>query len=101
MMNFAAGSAALPADPAGLVAWAREAARDPRVTLTVTGSADGSLADRDPVSGSAALLAADRARTVAAQLADVIPAGRLIVTTSPRPGQRAALVTLAFAGEAP
>lgn len=99
MMNFAPGSAALPADPAGLVAWAREAARDPRVTLTVTGSTDGSTADRDPISGSAALLAADRARSTAAPLAGVIPADRLIVTTTPRPGQRNALVTLAFAGE--
>jgi hypothetical protein len=70
------------------------------VTLTVTGSVDGSVADRDSVSGSAALLAADRARTVAAQLADVVPARQLIVATSTRPGQRAALVTLAFAGEA-
>lgn len=99
LTSFAPGSAALPADPAGLIAWAREAVRDPRVTLTVTGSTDGSAADLDPASGNAALLAADRARAIAVQLAAVVPAGRLTVATAPRPGQRAALVTLAFAGE--
>lgn len=98
--DFAPGSATLPVSPAALVAWAREAVRDPRVTLTVTGTADGSAADRDPATGSAALLATDRARAVAAALAAVVPARRLVITTAPRPGQRAALVSLAFAGEA-
>ena len=99
MMNFARGSAALPGSAAGLVAWAREAVRDPRVMLTVTGSTDGSAADLDPVSHSAAILAADRARATAATLAAAVPADRLVITTASRPGQRAALVTLAFAGE--
>lgn len=101
MVNFAPGSAVLPTSPAGLVAWAREAVRDPRVTLTVTGSCDGTAADLDPATGSAALLAADRARMTAAALAVVVPANRLIITTATRPGQRAAFVTLAFAGEKP
>ena len=99
MMNFAPGSAALPASTIALVAWAREAVRDPRVALTVTGSTDGSPADRDAVSGSAAILAADRARATAAALAADMPADRLVITTAAHPGQRAALVTLAFAGE--
>jgi len=99
-ISFAPGSAALPISPAGLVAWAREAVRDPRVTVTVTGSTDGSAADRDSLTGSAAILAADRARTTAAALATTVPADRLLIATAPRPGHRAALVTLAFAGEA-
>lgn len=94
--SFAAGSAA-PADTAALVAWARDAARDPRVTLTVTGSVDGTPADVDPTTGSAAVLAADRARAVAALLAPVT--SRLTVAADARPGRRATTVTLAFAGE--
>jgi hypothetical protein len=96
--GFAAGSAMLPHSPAALIAWADEAARDPRVMLTVTGSVDGSAGDVDPATGSAAILAIDRARTVAAALAATAPA-RIAITTSQLPGRRAATVTLAFAGE--
>lgn len=98
LLDFTPGSAALPDAPTALVAWAREAARDPRVQLTVTGSTDGSAADVDPDTGSAAILAADRARAVAAALATVAPA-RVTITTTTRPGRRAAMVTLAFVGE--
>lgn len=98
LLDFAPGSAIPPAAPAALVAWAREAARDPRVQLTVTGSTDGSRADVDPATGSAAILAADRARAVAAALSSVAPV-RVTITTTTRPGRRAAMVTLAFAGE--
>ena len=98
--EFAPGSAQLSGSPDALVDWAREAVRDPRVTLTVTGWTDGSAADRDPVSGSATLLAADRARAAATVLAPVVPASRLVLSTSPRAGRRAAFVTLAFTGEA-
>lgn len=97
MLDFAAGGATLPEDPAALVAWAREATRDPRIALTVTGSVDGSRADVDPSTGSGAILAADRARALAAVLAPVSP--RITITTSTTPGRRAAIVTLAFAGE--
>lgn len=97
MLDFAPGSAGLPEDPAAVVAWAREAARDPRVALTVTGSTDGSTADVDPATGSAAILAADRARALAAMLTGV--SRRITVTTAHRPGRRAAIVTLAFVGE--
>lgn len=97
MAGFAAGSARLPESPAAIVAWAREATRDPRVALTVTGSVDGSAGDVDPATGSGAILAADRARALAAALAPVSP--RITLTTTPAAGRRAAVVTLAFAGE--
>ena len=97
LLDFAPGSAILPDSPAAVIAWAREGVREPRVALTVTGSTDGSLADVDPATGSAAILAADRARALAAALAPVTR--RITVTTATHPGRRAAIVTLAFAGE--
>ncbi len=99
LLDFAPGSATLPESPAAVIAWAREGVRDPRVALTVTGSTDGSTADVDPATGSAAILAADRARTLAAALAPI--SRRITVTTAHRPGRRAAVVTLAFVGEQP
>ena len=99
LSGFASGSAVLPDSPAAVIAWAQEAASDPRVALTVTGSTDGSAADVDPATGSAAILAADRARALAAALAGV--SRRITVTTTNRSGRRAAIVTLAFAGEQP
>ena len=97
LTGFAPGSASLPDSPAAVIAWARDAVRDPRVALTVTGATDGSAADVDAATGSAAILAADRARALAAALAPV--SRRITVTTATRPGRRAATVTLAFAGE--
>jgi hypothetical protein len=99
MLNFQPGSALLPQSPAGLVAWAREATRDPRVTLKVSGSVDGSPADVDPATGSGAVLAADRARAVAAALAHVA-GGRMAVATG-APKHRQVIVTLAFSGDPP
>lgn len=98
---FAPGSADLPAAPTGVLAWALDAARDPRVTLNVAGATDGSPADRDPASGSAMLLAADRARSLAAALAAAgVPGDRIAISTaSPAAHARAATVTLAFTGE--
>jgi hypothetical protein len=98
VFHFAPGSAALPGSTAAIARWASEAARDPRVVLTVTGFVDGSAADVDPATHCAALLAADRARVVAATIAGSTRA-RIAITTSQTPGRRAALVTLAFAGE--
>jgi len=74
--------------------------RDPRVQLTVTGSVDGTPSDVDPVTRSAAILASDRARAVAAAIARVAP-GRVTLATSPTTGRRAAIVTQAFVGEPP
>ena len=89
-IGFAPGSAAA-GDTAPLVAWARDALADPRVAVTVTGSVA-------PNEGGV-LLAADRARAVAAALADAgLPTDRLQLTTSSVAGRRATL-TLAFTGE--
>ncbi|WP_245842151.1 MULTISPECIES: flagellar motor protein MotB [Sphingomonas] len=100
--GFAPGSADLPRDPAALAAWAAAELRDPRVRLTVTGVADNAPGhgDVDPASGSAAVLAADRARaTVAALSRAGVPDARIDITTALRPGRRAVIVTLAFAGD--
>lgn len=98
--GFAAGSATLPHAPAALIAWAREATRDARVTLRVAGAVDGTRGDVDPVTGSGAVLAADRARAVAAALlvARAVPAERVAIASAARPGRRAVTVTIAFAG---
>jgi hypothetical protein len=102
VLNFAPGSAVLPQSPSSVVAWARDAASDPRVVLKVSGETDGSAADVDPASGSAAVLAADRARAVAAALAaaHVAPSRMTIVNAPVRrgPGRRAVLITVGFAG---
>jgi hypothetical protein len=100
MLDFAVGSATLPTSPAALAGWASDAVRDPRVQLTVTGSVDGTPGDVDPVTRSAAILASDRARAVAAAIAQVAP-GRVTLATSPTTGRRAAIVTQAFVGEPP
>lgn len=87
--DFTNGSAAL-GDAAPLVAWAREALADPRVTVTVTGSADAS---------ENLLLAADRGRTaLAALIAAGVPSERLQLATTRAAGRRATL-TLAFTGQ--
>lgn len=98
--DFATGSAALPDDPASLIAWARQALADPRVALNVSGTSDGTAADVDPATQSGAVLAADRARAVVAALAAAhVATGRIALATTQRPGLRRAIVTLAFAGE--
>ena len=87
---FAPASAALTA-PAPLVVWTRDALRDPRVTVTVTGSASAQ---------EGVLLATDRARAVLAALtAAGLPPERLQLAIA-RGAPRATL-TLAFAGEPP
>lgn len=100
LYGFAPASAALPEPPAALIAWAREAARDSRAQVRITGLADGSAADRDPLSGSATLLAADRARAVALALnqAGVLPGDRIAIATAVSPGRRGVLLTMGFAG---
>ncbi|WP_375248899.1 flagellar motor protein MotB [Sphingomonas sp.] len=98
--GFAPGSAALPGNTTALAAWARTELRDPRVRLTVTGATDGSAADRDPVSGSATALAADRARAVVAALVrDGVADTRIDIAAAPTFARRATFVTLAFTGE--
>lgn len=98
ILDFAVGSATITGPTATLVDWARDAARDPRVTLTITGSVDGSAVDVDPLTHSATILAADRARAVAAVIA-VATSARIVILTAAKSGRRAAMVTLAFTGE--
>jgi len=95
--GFAPASAAI-ADPASALAWARDAARDPRTRLRITGEVDGSAADVDPISGSGPLLAADRARAIAALLiaAGAISPDRIAIATGE--GQRRAVLTLGYDG---
>lgn len=103
--DFAPGSAALPGATAAVELWAADALRDPRTSLTVTGEADGTAADTDPATGSAAILAAARAQALAAHLiaSGVAPARIAIATRigAPGRGRRAATATLAFAGTPP
>lgn len=97
--GFATGSSTVPAQPTELILWARDVARDPRVTLRVAGYVDGSAADVDAATGSSAILAADRARNVAAAIGDVIAPSRLTIENSQIVGARQVVVTLGFAGE--
>lgn len=103
MADFATGSSVLPSSPASIIAWTRSAAADPRVRIKITGATDGTSADVEPVTRSASVLAADRARAVAAALASAgaVPADRLIIANDPTPGRRAVTLTLGFGGERP
>lgn len=99
--GFAPGSAAMPRAIPEIVGWARDISRDDRTALTITGSVDGSAADVDPATGSGALLAADRARAVAAELAHALPGVRLAIIATPDPAgpqRRGVQVNLGFAG---
>jgi flagellar motor protein MotB len=95
--SFAAGSAA-PLSSAQAVAWARAAARDPRTRLRVTGEVDGSAQDVDPVTRSGPILAADRARAVAALLVRQGAVSPDRITISTGQGRRRAVLTLGFDG---
>jgi outer membrane protein OmpA-like peptidoglycan-associated protein len=95
--DFAPGSAVLP-DAATALAWAQAAARDPRTRLKITGETDGTSADTDPATGSGAILAADRARTVASFLirSGVVAPERIVIVTAR--GERRAVLTLGYDG---
>lgn len=95
--GYAPGGA--DADLNATVAWARDVARDKRTVITITGSTAPS-GDVDPRTGSAAILAADRARTVAAALVarGAVSPDRLILRVTP--GQRRAVtLSVGFAGD--
>ncbi len=96
--GFAPGSAVV-LDSAAAIEWARMATRDPRTRLRVTGEVDGTAADVDPATGSGPILAADRARAVAALLvrAGAVAPGRILLSTGR--GQRRAVLTLGFEGD--
>lgn len=97
--GYAPGSAA--ADLSATIAWARDVARDQRTVITVTGST-APTDDVDSATGSAAILAADRARAVAAALVaqGAVSPDRLILRVAP--GQRRAVtLSVGFAGDPP
>ena len=100
VVGFATGSAE-PGDMAGALAWAYAAARDPRTRLRISGEVDGSPQDVDPATGSGAILAADRARAVAARLvvAGAVAPDRIRIATAS--DQRRALLTIGFEGGRP
>ena len=93
--GFAPGSAEVTAIE-GAIAWARDAARDPRTTLVVTGEAGASAGDIDSATRSAPILAADRARAVAALLvaSGAVAPERIRIATAR--GQRRAVLTLGY-----
>jgi hypothetical protein len=97
VQGFAPGSAA-PADTAAALAWARDAARDPRTRLKITGEVDGSAQDVDPVTGSGPILAADRARAVAALLiaSGAVSPERIAIATGE--SRRRAVLTIGYDG---
>jgi hypothetical protein len=99
MNGFAAGSAALPADDAGAVAFVHDAAQDPRIAVTLTGATEGK-GDVDQATGAAAVLALDRARAVAALL---IAQGAVhpdrIAFAPAATGTRGVRIDLGFAGD--
>ncbi|MET4895819.1 flagellar motor protein MotB [Sphingomonadaceae bacterium jetA1] len=97
-LSFAPGSAVPNETDDALAAWARQALADPRVRLSIVGMTDGSPGDVDPVSRSAVVLAADRARAAAARIGPAAT-DRLILSTAAGPGPRTAMVTLVFAGD--
>lgn len=103
MRDFAPGSSKLPVPPAAIIAWARGATADPRVQIRISGAVDGTPADVEPITRSASVLAADRARAVAAALASAgaVPADRLTIANDPTPGHRTVTLTLGFGGERP
>lgn len=95
--GFVAGSAR-PFDATQALAWAQGAARDPRTRLRIVGEVDGSAMDVDPVTGSGPILAADRARAIAAELirAGAVSPDRIEIATGS--GHRRALLTLGYDG---
>lgn len=95
--GFAPGSAQLP-DARAALAWARSAAGDPRTRLRIIGEVDGTPADVDPVTGSGPILAADRARAVAAMLvaSGAVAPERIAIATAR--GQRRAVLSLGYDG---
>jgi hypothetical protein len=95
--GFAPGSARIVITD-GLLDFAMQSLRDPRVALRIAGSAEGTQADSDPTTGSAQILASDRARATAAWLiAHGVTADRIMIAT-PGTGRRIALVTMSFTG---
>ena len=94
---FAIGSAA-PQSPETLIDFATVNLRDPRASLRVSGGTSGA-GDVDPATGSADLLATDRARAIVSYLiANGVAAHRIRIAPAGT-GRRNALVTVSFTGD--
>ncbi|MCR5870505.1 MULTISPECIES: OmpA family protein [unclassified Sphingomonas] len=95
--GYAPGSAY--ADLTATISWARDVARDKRTVITITGST-APEGDTDPRTGSAAILAADRARAAAAALVaeGAVSPERLILRVAPG-NRRAVTLSVGFAGD--
>lgn len=97
VFGFAVSSDGLP--ETAVLDWTRAAARDPRVTVRLTGATSGD-ADRDPATGSADLLALDRARAVAVAL---VRGGAVrpdqIMLAPAATGSRSVTLQVGFAGK--
>lgn len=95
--DFAEGSAAMPASYGRTLDFVRAAAADRRIEVTLTG---GTAGDVDAATGSAAILASDRARTVAAALvADGAVRPDQLTFAPPATGTRGVRIDLGFAGD--
>lgn len=94
---FVPGSA-MPQAPDTLVDFATANLRDPRASLRVSGGTSGA-GDVDPATGSADLLATDRARAVVTYLIGHGVAANRITIAPAGPGRRTALVTVSFTGD--
>lgn len=94
--GFAPGSAALPEASAPL-GWVADQLRDPRLAVRVVGGTAREPGDVDRQTGSAAILAADRARAVAGALAARVAPARIQIESRPGAG-RAVQLELVFAG---
>lgn len=97
---FAAGSATPPAaELTAAIAWARGAARDPRSAIALVGSTDATN-DADPATGSAPLLAVDRARAVAAALvrAGAVRPDQIAIAAAATPQGRGVQLRLTYSG---
>lgn len=97
--GFARGSAVLPDNGTAIIRWATTMTRDPRTMLVITGSADDAAGDVDATTVSGAVLAADRARAVGAELARALPGVRLSIAAAGQGRAGAVTVTLGFAGD--
>ena len=96
-VSFVPGSA-VPQAPDTLLEFATANLRDPRASLRVSGGTAGA-GDVDPATGSADLLATDRARAIVFYLIGRgIAADRILIAPAGA-GRRTALVTVSFTGD--
>lgn len=101
--GFAPGNATIAQETAALVRWVKSATADPRTQVRIAAGTDGSASDVDPVTGSAALLAADRARAVAVALVEggaIAPDRIEFAGGEAAPRGRRVLIAIGFAGDA-